>query len=143
MKKSILIPILVVSILVVVGGTTAGLWFAFTPTDDSTLVVESATADSETGTVTVELSCEGNETGHNYRHQRNFAYMHQFQVKNASNDETLYQEQYTWQFRHRIQAGKNMQYQYHIEGLQKGQMIQLRIEYNNGKVLTYSFMVNN
>ena len=148
MKKSILIAIIVASI-VVVAGTTAGVWVALTPSDDSELTVVSATADSETGTVSVVLTCEeetptgpGAGTGQQLGQRRMYAYMHQIQIKNATTGEELYQEQYRWQYRHRVQNGENYSYQYHVEGLEQGQMLQLRIEYNNGKVLTHNFSVS-
>ena len=142
MKKSVLITILVASIVVVLAGTSVGVYFAVTPTDASELSVVSATADSENDTVSVVLTCEGEETGKNYRHQNNYAYMHQIQIKNGTTEVTLYQEQYQWQYRHRIQNGQNYSYQYNVEGLEQGQMLQIRIEYNNGQVLTHNFMVN-
>lgn len=143
MKKSVLITILVASIIVVLTGTSVGVWYAVTPNNDSEITVVSATADSETDIVSVVLSCEGEgQTGQNYRHQNNYAYMHQIQIKNGTTEATLYQEQYQWQYRHRIQNGENYSYQYHVEGLEKGQMLQLRIEYNNGKVVIHSFTVN-
>ncbi|MBN1329460.1 MAG: hypothetical protein JXA54_08300 [Candidatus Heimdallarchaeota archaeon] len=141
MNKKVLTSILVIGIFVILGATATGLGIAFTPTSDSELEIVSVTSQETTDTVTVVLTCEGNQTGHNYRHQRNFAYMHQIQFKNASTDEVLYQEQYQWQWRHRIQNGQNFMYQFQIEGLESGQMLQLRIEYNNGKVLTYNFVV--
>ena len=150
MKKAILIPIITVSVLAVLAGASVGIWYALTPSSDSDISVVSASADSETGVVTVVLTCEENATeagvgtgpAHQNRHQRNFAYMHQMQIKNATSGDELYQEQYQWQYRHRIQNGQQYQYQYQLEGLEQGQMLQLRIEYNNGKVLTYQFMVN-
>ncbi|NHJ05521.1 MAG: hypothetical protein EAX90_11905 [Candidatus Heimdallarchaeota archaeon] len=146
MKKTILIPILVVGIIAIVAGTSVGLWYALTPTDDSELSVVSITSQPENDTVTVVLTCEEEtSTGqnHNNRHQRKFAYMHQIQIKNASSGETLCQEQYQWRYRQRVQLGNTYSYQLHVEGLEQGQMLQLRIEYNNGKVLTHNFTVNN
>lgn len=143
MKKSILVTILVTSIILVLAGTSVGVWYALTPNDDSGIAIVSATADSENDTVSVVLSCEGEEqTGQNYRHQNNYAYMHQIQIKNGTTEVILYQEQYQWQYRHRIQNGQNYSYQYQVEGLEQGQMLQIRIEYNNGKVVTHNFMVN-
>ena len=145
MRKSILITIIVASI-VVLAGTTAGVWVALTPSDDSELSVVSATADSETGTVSVVLTCEEDPaqtgTGQQNGQQRMYAYMHQVQIKNATSGEELYQQQYRWQYRNRVQNGQNFSYQYQVEGLEQGQMLQLRIEYNNGKVLTHSFQVS-
>ena len=43
--------------------------------------------------------------------------------------------------RNRIQAGNTYMYQYHVEGLESGMQLQLRIEYNNGKVLTHTLTV--
>ena len=143
MKKSILIPLITVSILVIVAGTSVGVWYAMTPSDNIELSVESVSADPENDTVSVELTCENNETGQTQRHRRGkqFAYMHQIQIKNATNGEELYQEQYQWRWRHRIQAGNSYTYQYQIEGLEQGQMLQLRIVYNNGEVVTQNFTV--
>ncbi|MHA1586365.1 MAG: hypothetical protein ACTSUW_03410, partial [Candidatus Heimdallarchaeota archaeon] len=73
---------------------------------------------------------------------RMFAYMHQFQFNNSATEETMYQEQMQNQWQHRVQAGKNMMFQFNIEGLEHGMMLQLRIEYNNGKVLMHQFQVN-
>jgi len=142
MKKSVLIPTLVVGILVILAGSSVGLWYALAPSSDSEIEVVSITADSESDTVSVVLTCEGNESGHTHRFQRRFAYMHKLQFKNATSNETLFQEQYQWRWQHRIQNGKNHAFQFQIQGLEKGQMLQLRIEYNNGKVLTYNFVVN-
>ncbi|NHJ85981.1 MAG: hypothetical protein FK734_11000 [Asgard group archaeon] len=140
MNKALKIS-LVIGIFVILGASAAGLTYALTPTSDSELAVVTVNSQEDTDTVEVVLTCEGNQVGHHYQHQRNFAYMHQIQFKNGSTDEVLYQEQYQWQWRHRIQNGQNFMYQYHIEGLESGQMLQLRIEYNNGKVLTYNFEV--
>jgi hypothetical protein len=68
--------------------------------------------------------------------------MHQLQIKNGSNGEALYQAQYQWRWRHRIQSGQNHTYQFQLEGLETGQMLQLRIEYNNGKILTHNITVS-
>ena len=110
MKRSILIPILVISTLAVLAGASIGLYYTFTPT-----------AVEQTDTVTVTLTCEGDQTqtqaGNNNRHQRQFAYMHQIQIKNGTDGEVLYQEQYQHQWRHRIQAGNTFMYQYQVEGL--------------------------
>ena len=141
MKKSILIPILAISVLAVISGTSVGLLYAFSPADDSELSVVSVTTQSNTDTVTVILKCEGNQSGNTHRFKRNFAYMHQVQFNNSDTNETMLQQQIQFQWRHRIQAGKNLMYQYQIEGLEQGQMLQLRIVYNNGKVLTYNFQV--
>jgi len=54
----------------------------------------------------------------------------------------MYQVQMQNQWQHRFQAGKNMMYHYQIEGFEHGLMLQLRIKYNNGKVLMYQFQVN-
>ncbi|HUT82871.1 MAG TPA: hypothetical protein VMZ29_16875 [Candidatus Bathyarchaeia archaeon] len=141
MNKKVLTSILVIGIFVILGATATGLAIAFTPASDSELEIVSVTTQESTDTVNVVLTCEGNEPGHNNRHQRQFAYMHQFQFKNVSTDEVVYQEQYQWQWRHRIQNGQNFMYQFHIDGLEHGQTLQLRIEYNNGKVLTHTFDV--
>jgi hypothetical protein len=144
MKKSILIPIIAVSLLAVVAGASVGLVYAFSPSEDSTLEVVNVTTQSVTDEVTVVLRCEGNESGNTHRHKfgRMFAYMHQFQFNNSATEETMYQEQMQNQWQHRVQAGKNMMFQFHIEGLEHGMMLQLRLEYNNGKVLLYQFQVN-
>ena len=145
MKRSILIPILVVSTLAVLAGASIGLYYTFTPTADSELVIVNATAIEQTDTVTVTLTCEGDQTqtqaGNNNKYQRKYAYMHQIQIKNGPDGEVLYQEQYQHQWRHRIQAGNTFMYQYQVEGLESGQMLQIRIEYNNGKVATHTFTV--
>ncbi|MBK5114604.1 MAG: hypothetical protein KGD59_02035 [Candidatus Heimdallarchaeota archaeon] len=144
MKKSILIPIIAVSLLAVVAGASVGLVYAFSPSEDSELEVVNVTTQSVTDEVTVVLRCEGNESGHTHRNQfgRMFAYMHQFQFNNSATEETMYQEQMQNQWQHRVQAGKNMMFQFHIEGLEHGMTLQLRIQYNNGKVLMYQFQVN-
>lgn len=146
MKKSILIPIILASI-VVVAGVSVGLSLALTPTADSELVVVNATATEQTDTVTVTLECEGDQTqtqaqqGNNFRYKRQFAYMHQVQIKNGTEGVVLYQEQYRNQYRHRIQSGNTFMYQYHVEGLESGMQLTLQIHYNNGKVLTHTFTV--
>jgi len=144
MKKSILIPIIAVSLLAVVAGASVGLVYAFSPSEDSTLEVVNVTTQSGTDQVTVVLRCEGNESGNTHRNKfgRMFAYMHQFQFNNSATEETMYQEQMQNQWQHRVQAGKNMMFQFNIEGLEHGMMLQLRIEYNNGKVLMHQFQVN-
>ncbi|MCG3252287.1 MAG: hypothetical protein KAX09_00445 [Candidatus Heimdallarchaeota archaeon] len=144
MKKSILIPIIAVSLLAVVAGASVGLVYAFSPSEDSTLEVVNVTTQAVTDEITVVLRCEGNESGNTHRNKfgRMFAYMHQVQFNNSATEETIYQEQMQNQWQHRVQAGKNMMYQFHIEGLEHGMMLQLRFEYNNGKVLMYQFQVN-
>ncbi len=144
MKKSILIPLLTVGLLAVVAGSTLGLIYAFSPSDDSELEVVSVTTQPGTDQVTVILECEENQTGNltRNRFRRNFAYMHQIQVNNSDTNELMLQERIQNQWQHRVQAGKTLMYQFNIEGLENGQMLQLRIEYNNGKILTYNFQVN-
>lgn len=143
LNKKILIPILSISILAIISATTVGLVYAFSPSDDSVLEIVSLTTQQNDEIVNVVLTCEGNESGHTYRHRfrRNFAYMHKLQFKNSSIDEVLFEEKFNWYWRHRLQNGKNFMYQFHIEGLEQGQMLQLRIEYNNGKVFTQTFVV--
>jgi len=144
MKKSILIPIIAVSLLAIVAGASVGLVYAFSPSEDSELEVVNVTTQSATDQITVVLKCEGNESGHLNRHKfgRMFAYMHQFQFNNSATEETMYQEQMQNQWQHRVQAGKNLMYQFQVEGLEHGQQLTLRIQYNNGKVLMYQFQVN-
>jgi len=144
MKKSILIPIIAVSLLAVVAGASVGLVYAFSPSEDSELEVVSVTTQSATDQVTVVLRCVGNESGNTHRNRfgRNFAYMHQVQFNNSATDETMHHVQMQNQWQHRVQAGKNLMYQFQVEGLEHGQMLRLRIEYNNGKVLMYQFQVN-
>ena len=144
MKKSVIIPILVVSIIAIVAGTSVGLWYTFTPNEDTEISVVSVTSQPDNDTVTVVLTCEEAQEsgpGHYYRHQNNFAYMHQIQIKNNGTGETLCQEQYQWRYRHRIQTNNNYSYQLHVEGLEQGQMLQIRIEYNNGQVLSINHQV--
>ena len=144
MKKSILIPIIAVSLLAVVAGASVGLVYAFSPSADSELEVVNVTTQSSTDQVTVVLKCEGNESGQLNRHKfgRMFAYMHQFQFNNSATEETMYQEQMQNKWQHRVQAGKTMMFQFQVEGLEHGQQLTLRIQYNNGKVLMYQFQVN-
>ncbi|MBK5114605.1 MAG: hypothetical protein KGD59_02040 [Candidatus Heimdallarchaeota archaeon] len=149
MKKSILIPIIAVGLLAVVAGVTVGLVYAYSPSEKSDLEVISVTAIAETDEVTVELEC-GDQTGQQQQQQqqnqnglrRMFAYMHQFQFDNCETGECMLQEQIQNQWQHQVQAGKTMMYQFHIEGLEHGMMLQLRFEYNNGKVLMHQFQVN-
>ena len=145
MKKSTLIPILVVTTLAVVAGASIGFYYLFSPSDDSIVTVVSATAQDDGDTVNLTLTCEANESGnmHRNRFRRNFAYMHKLQIKNASSGESLVDQQFTYRWRHRVESGHLYRYQYHIEGLEHGQVLQLRIEYNNGKVLTHTFIVGN
>ncbi|MHA1213160.1 MAG: hypothetical protein ACTSSH_11950, partial [Candidatus Heimdallarchaeota archaeon] len=138
MKKSLKI-ILVVGIIAAIAATSVGLGVAFTPTSDSELEVVNVTTQSNTDTVNLVLTCEGNQSGNTFRHRRNYANMHQLQFKLNGTEEVVFEEQYQWQFRHRVQNGQNMMYQFHVEGLEQGQVLQLRIEYNNGKVLQYTF----
>ncbi|MHA1186788.1 MAG: hypothetical protein ACTSSK_07930 [Candidatus Heimdallarchaeota archaeon] len=144
MKKSILLTIIIASI-VVVAGVSVGFSLALTPTADSELVIVNATATEQTDTVTVTLECEGDQTqaqtGNTFRHKRQFAYMNQVQFRNGTEGEVLYQEQYRNQYRNRVQAGNTFMYQYHVEGLESGMQLTLRIQYNNGKVLTHTFTV--
>ncbi len=144
MKKSILIPIIAISLLAIAAGTTVGLVYAFSPSSDAVVEVVNVTTQSVTDEVTVVLKCEDNATGNQnqFRFRRSFAYMHQFQFNNSLTNETMYQEQMQNQWQHRVQAGNTFTYQFHIEGLEHGQVLQLRIEYNNGKVLMYKFTVN-
>ena len=144
MKKSILIPIIAVSLLAIVAGASVGLVYAFSPSEDSVLEVVNVTTQSATDQVTVVLKCEGIESGHTHRNKfgRMFAYMHQIQFNNSNTEETMYQAQMQNQWQHRVQAGKNLMYQFQVEGLEHGQMLTLRIEYNNGKVLINQFQVN-
>ena len=142
MKRSILISIIIASI-VVVAGLSVGLSIAYTPTAASELVEVNTTSVEQTDMVTVTLSCEENQTqlraGEKHMNQRKFAFMHQVQIKNGTDGEVLYQEQYQWQ--HRIQNGKTFMYQYHVDGLESGMQIQLQFTYNNGKMLTYTHTV--
>jgi hypothetical protein len=55
----------------------------------------------------------------------------------------MYQEQLQNQWRYRVQAGEVRMYQFKVEGLEQGQMLQLRISYNNGETLMYQFQVKN
>ena len=144
MKKSILIPIIAVSLLAIVAGASVGLVYAFSPSEDSELEIVSVTTQSGTDEITIVLRCEENQTGQQHQNgfKRMFAYMHQIQFNNSATNETMHQEQMQNQWQHRVQPGKNIMYQYHIEGLENGMMLQLRIEYNNGKVLMYQFQVN-
>ncbi|NHK30894.1 MAG: hypothetical protein FK730_06045 [Asgard group archaeon] len=143
MNKKILIPILSIGILAVIAGTTVGLVYAFSPADDSVLEVVNVTTQQNDELVNVVLTCDGDESGHTYRHglRRNFAYMHKVQFRNSTTEEVLYEENYNWQWRHRMHLGKNYMHQFQISGLENGQMLQLRIVYNNGKVLTHNFVV--
>jgi hypothetical protein len=143
MKKSVVITLVVVVSSLVLAETAVGLWLGLTPTSDSELSVESLTTDANDDTISLTLTCDGNQSGQTHRHRRHFAYMRQIQFKNGTSGETLYQEQYQWRWRHRIRSGNNYYYQYQFEGLEVGQTLQLRIQYNNGKVLEHSFTVNN
>ena len=67
--------------------------------------------------------------------------MHQIQIKNGNDGQVFYQQQYRNQYGNRIQSGNTYMYQYHVEGLESGMQLQLRIEYNKGKVLTHTFTV--
>ncbi|NPE09898.1 MAG: hypothetical protein GNW80_16580 [Asgard group archaeon] len=131
-------------LLAVVAGASVGLVYAFSPSEDSVLEVVNVTSQPVTDEVTVVLKCEGNQSGQLNRHKfgRMFAYMHQIQFNNSATEETMLQEQMQNKWQHRVQAGKTMMFQYHIEGLENGMMLQLRLEYNNGKVLMYQFQVN-
>ena len=145
MKKSILIPIIAVGILAVVAGAAVGMYYTFTPTAESEIVVLNVQAVDQTDEITVTLTCEENQTqlqaGQTHRHQRKYAYMHKIQFKNGSDGEVLMEQQYQHRWRHRIQNGNTYMYQFHVEGIENGQQLQLRIEYNNGKVVTYNFTV--
>ncbi len=145
MKKSVLISIIAISLLAVVAGTSVGLIYAFSPSDDSELEIVSVTTQSNNDQITVEVKCDEENTGNRQQNKfkRNFAYMHQFQFKNSQTDETMHQEQIQNQWRHSVQAGNTYTYQFQVEGLEQGQMLQLRITYNNGKVFMYNFEVNN
>lgn len=150
MKKSILIPIITVSLLAVVAGAAVGLVYAFSPNEDSELEVVSVLTNPDTDQVTVELECnedpiaqqqqqqQQNQNGH----RRMFAYMHQFQFDNCETCECLLQAQIQNQLQHRVQSGNTMMYQFQIEGLEQGMQLMLKIEYNNGKTLMYQFQVN-
>jgi hypothetical protein len=146
MKKSILIPLLTFGLLAVVAGASVGLVYAFSPSENAELEVVNVTTQSETDQVTVVLRCEENDTGHQHQNQfgfrRMFAYMHQVQFNNSLTNETMHQEQMKNQWQHRVQAGKNIMYQFQIEGLEQGQVLMLKIMYNNGKMLMYQFTVN-
>ncbi|NHJ40197.1 MAG: hypothetical protein FK731_09215 [Asgard group archaeon] len=146
MKKSILIPIIAVGLLAVVAGASVGLVYVFSPSEDAVLEVVSVTTQSTTDQITVVLKCEGNESGQQHQNRfgfrRMFAYMHQVQFNNSLTDETMHQEQMQNQWQHRVQAGKNIMYQFQVEGLEQGQVLMLKIMYNNGKMLIYPFTVN-
>lgn len=145
MKKSILIPLITFGLLVVVAGASVGLVYAFSPSEDSTLEIVSVTTQSNTDQVTVVLKCEdgqGQQQQNRNGFRRMFAYMHQIQFNNSDSEETMHQEQMQNQWRHRVQAGKNIMYQFHVEGLEQGQTLMLKIMYNNGKMLMYQFTVN-
>ena len=147
MKKSVKISIIAVSILAIVAGTSIGLIYAFSPSEDSTLAIEEVTTYSEEDLITVKIKCEEENTGTGNNHQnkfkRSFAYMHQFEFKNSETDETMHQEQLRNQWRNRIQEGNTYTYQFHVEGLEQGQMLQLRITYNNGQYIDHYFEVDN
>jgi hypothetical protein len=146
MKKSILIPIITVGLLAVVAGASVGLVYAFSPSDDAVLEVVSVTTQSNTDQVTVVLKCDDNQTGPQHQHQRRFrrmfAYMHQVQFNNSASNETMHHVQMQNKWQHRVQAGKNIMYQFQVEGLEQGQTLMLKIMYNNGKMLMYQFTVN-
>ena len=145
MNKSALITILAIGLIAVAGGATVGMIYAFSPNPDTELKIVSITTQSITDEVTVVLTCESNETGQQNQYKnsfrRHFAYMHQFQFNNSDNSETMYQHQIQNKWQHKVQAGKNMMFQFQIEGLEQGQMLMLKIEYNNGKMLIYQFQV--
>jgi len=143
MKKSILIPIVIGSLLLILAGASVGLVYAFSPSNDSELTVVSVTTQSTTDTVNVILKCEENTTGqhHQYQFRRNFAYMHQFKLMNATTGEELYQEQFQHQWQHRLQLGQTFSFQFQYEGLEHGQQLQLRIYYN-GQYVDEVFTVN-
>ena len=141
MKKKIIIPLLVIGMLAIITVTTVGMVYTFSPSQDSEIELVSLTTQAENDIVNVVLTCTGNESGNTHRFKNNYAYVYKIQLKNDSTDEVLYQEQYNWRHRNKIQNGKNFSYQFHIEGLEKGQMITLRIEYNEGKIFTYQFQV--
>ena len=143
MKKSILIPLLTVGLLVIAGGATVGLIYAFSPNADSELEIVNVTTQADADQVTVALKCEDSESGNQNQRQfrRNFAYMHQIQFNNSLTDETMHQEKMQNQWRHRVQAGKTLMYQFQVEGLEVGQMLQFKITYNNGKTLMHQFQV--
>ncbi|MGC9779524.1 MAG: hypothetical protein HZR80_09815 [Candidatus Heimdallarchaeota archaeon] len=150
MKKTTLITILTASILVVLAGASVGLVYAFSPSSDSEITVVNVTTQSDDDTVTLVINCEenegtepGNKQGSGNQFRRNLAYMHKIQFRNSTTDEVLYQEQFQNQWRHRVQACNTFTYQFQVEGLEQGQMLQLRITYNNGKVFMYNFEVNN
>lgn len=148
MKKSILIPIITVSLLAIVAGATIGLVYAFSPNEESELDVVSIITDSDTDIVTVELECNEDPIQQQQQQQnqngfrRMFAYMHQFQFDNCETGECLLQAQIQNQFQHRIQAGETMMFQFHIEGLEQGMQLMLKIGYNNGNLFMYQFQVN-
>jgi len=150
MKKSILIPLITASLLAIVAGATIGLMYAFSPNGDSELGVVSVLTDSETDQVFVEIECTEDPIQQQQQQQqqnqngfrRMFAYMHQFQFDNCETGECLLQAQVQNQFQHRIQAGETMMFQFHIEGLEQGMQLMLKIEYNNGKLYMYQFQVN-
>lgn len=153
MKKSILIVLITAGILVIVAGTTVGLIYSLSPNEDSTLVVESVTTQPDLDLITIEIKCEEYQTGEQHQNQnqnqnqdgfrRMFAYMHQIQFINCDTGETMYQEQLQNQWRYRLQAGESSMYQFQVEGLEQGQMLQLKISYNNGETLMYQFQVKN
>ena len=58
MKKSILITLITVSVIAIIAGTSVGIWYVMTPSDDVELSIESVSADPETDTVTLEIACE-------------------------------------------------------------------------------------
>ncbi len=150
MKKSILISIIAVSLLAVVAGAAVGLVYAFSPNEESELEVVSVLTDSETDTVTVEIECCEDPLGQQQQQQHQnqngfkqmFAYMHQFQFDNCETGECLLQARVQNQYQHRVQAGETMMFQFHIEGLEQGMQLMLKLEYNNGKTLMYQFQVN-
>lgn len=141
MNKKIIIPIITISLLALVSGASIGLVYAFRPADDSVLDITTATTESENDMINVVFTCEQNQSGRRHQFGNAFIYMHKIQFKNASSGEVVYQQQYQWQYKNRFQFGHNYAYQYHIEGLEKGQTYQLQIEYNNGKIFTYQFQV--
>ncbi|NHK30903.1 MAG: hypothetical protein FK730_06090 [Asgard group archaeon] len=149
MKKSILIALITAGLLLIVGGTTVGLVYSLSSSEGGTLVVESVTTEPDFDQITFEIKCEDDQTDQQHQNQnqngfrRMFAYMHQIQFINCDTGETMYQEQLQNQWRNRVQAGESRMYQFQIEELEQGQMLQLRISYNNGETLMYQFQVKN
>lgn len=145
--KFILVGISIVMVIAIVFGTI----YAVSPANDTKLEITSVTTElgnelgislnSQGGIVNVVLTCKGNESGNINRFRKNFAYINKVEFKNMANNESMHQMSMQNKWQHKVESGSNTLFQFQLQGMKLGQIIQLQIHYNNGQLFQHNFSV--